>query len=56
MSRRRIKLVRSPLLSHPTVVISTVLTRAAAGLPPGQQPRIVIRDLPPDAVTPEGGP
>jgi hypothetical protein len=27
-----------------------VLTRAAAGLPPGQQPRITIRDLPPDAI------
>jgi hypothetical protein len=33
-----------------------VLTRAAAGLPPGQQPRIVIRDLPAYAFTPEGGP
>jgi hypothetical protein len=32
-----------------------VLTRAAAGLPPAQQSRIVIRDLPPDAFTPEGG-
>ena len=30
-----------------------VLTRAAAGLPPAQQPRIVIRDLPPYAFTPE---
>jgi hypothetical protein len=33
-----------------------VLTRAAAGLPTAQQPRIVIRDLPPDAFTPEGEP
>jgi hypothetical protein len=33
-----------------------VLTRAAAGLPPGQQPRIAIRDLLPYAFTPEGGP
>jgi hypothetical protein len=32
-----------------------VLARAAAGLPPGQQPRIVIRDLPPSAFTPDGG-
>jgi hypothetical protein len=31
-----------------------VLGRAAAGLPASQQPRIVIRDLPPDAFTPEG--
>jgi hypothetical protein len=29
-----------------------VLTRAAAGLPPDWQPRIVIRDLPPSAFTP----
>jgi hypothetical protein len=33
-----------------------VLTRAAAGLPPAQQPRIVIRDLPPDAFTPDEEP
>jgi hypothetical protein len=32
-----------------------VLTRAAAGLPPAQQPRIVIRDLPPYAFAPEAG-
>jgi hypothetical protein len=30
-----------------------VLTRAAAGLPPAQQARIVIRDLPPYAFTME---
>jgi hypothetical protein len=33
----------------------TVLGRALAGLPPAQQPRITIRDLPPSAFTPEGG-
>jgi hypothetical protein len=33
-----------------------VLTRAAAGLPPAQQPRITIRDLPPAAPTPETAP
>jgi len=32
-----------------------VVTRAAAGVPAGQQDRIVIRDLPPAAFTPEGG-
>jgi len=31
-----------------------VVTRAAGGLPPGWQARIIIRDLPPDAFTPEG--
>jgi hypothetical protein len=33
-----------------------VLHRAAAGLPPAQQARIVVRDLPPSAFTPEGPP
>jgi hypothetical protein len=32
-----------------------VLTRAAAGLPPGPQSRLVIRDLPSSAFTPDGG-
>jgi len=31
-----------------------VVTRAAAGLPAGQAARIVVRDLPPSAFTPEG--
>ena len=30
-----------------------VVMRAAASLPPGEQPRIVIRDLPPYAFTAE---
>jgi len=30
-----------------------VVTRSAAGIPPGQQTRIIIRDLPPAAFTPE---
>ena len=33
-----------------------VVTRAAAGLPAGQAGRIVVRDLPPSALTPEGTP
>jgi len=33
-----------------------VVTRAAAAIPAAQQDRIVIRDLPPSAFTPEGGP
>ena len=31
-----------------------VVTRAAGGLPAGQAARVVVRDLPPSAVTPEG--
>jgi hypothetical protein len=33
-----------------------VVTRSAATVPPDQQPRIVIRDLPASAFTPEGPP
>ncbi len=49
-------LLGSPARYAPVIYLAApaarpVLTRAAADLPPGQQPRIVIRDLPPDAFT-----